>query len=59
MQLTHLGQKYTSTTPELPTIETDTELRFMGWSFKRRVPANLPPKFPNGYLTYRGVKYEA
>ena len=59
MQLTHLGQKYTASITEIATIETDTELRFMGKSFKRRVPANQPPKFPNGRLTYRGVKYEA
>ena len=59
MQLTHLGQKYTASATEIPTIATDTELRFMGKAFKRRVPANQPPKFPNSYLTYRGVKYEA
>ena len=59
MQLTHLGQKYTASVTAVPTVATDTKLRFMGRSFKRRVPANLPPKFPNGYLTYRGVKYEA
>ena len=56
MQLTHLGQKYTASTTEIATIETDTELRFMGKSFKRRVPAAVPSKTPR-QLSYRGVNY--
>jgi hypothetical protein len=59
MKLTHLGASYTPASIDIETVETDTELRFLGRSFKMRAPKIAPPKFPSDYLTYRGVHYKA
>jgi Domain of unknown function (DUF4278) len=59
MKLTHLGASYTSSDIDIETVETNTELRFLGRSFKMRTQKAVPPQFPSGYLTYRGVAYKA
>ncbi|MBX2864327.1 MAG: DUF4278 domain-containing protein [Leptolyngbyaceae cyanobacterium MAG.088] len=59
MKLIHLGASYTPSIMELETVETDTELTFLGRSFKMRAAKVAPPKFPQGYLTYRGARYKA
>ncbi|MDJ0707267.1 MAG: DUF4278 domain-containing protein [Leptolyngbyaceae cyanobacterium MO_188.B28] len=59
MKLIHLGASYTLSTHTIETVETDTELQFMGRRFKMRVQKDTPSKFPSGCLTYRGVSYRA
>jgi len=57
MQLTHLGQHYTASSTSIATIETDTELQFMGRMFKRRVPAVPPVQVSTRHMVYRGQSY--
>lgn len=57
MKLTHLGASYTLSTQAIDTIETDTELSFMGRTFKMRAPKAMPAKPATRALTYRGVCY--
>ena len=58
MQLTHLGQRYTASSASIATIETATELQFMGRTFKRRVPAAASSvQAPKRHLVYRGRAY--
>lgn len=59
MKLTHLGASYTPSRTNIETVETDTELRVLGRNFKMRTHHAAAPKFPEGYLTYRGVRYKA
>jgi hypothetical protein len=59
MKLTHLGNQYTRVETDIETIETNTELRFLGQSFKMRAPKATACKFPAGYLVYRGARYKA
>ena len=59
MRLTHLGASYAPSTQTIETIETETELFFMGRSFKRRVPKVVPVQSVARNLTYRGVRYNA
>ncbi len=58
MKLNHLGASYTPSTQTVETIETDTELSFMGRTFKMRAPKAMPAQ-PTRSLTYRGVRYSA
>ena len=57
MQLTHLGQRYTASSTSIATIETATELKFMGRTFKRRVPAASSVQAPKRHMVYRGRAY--
>ncbi|MBE9064271.1 DUF4278 domain-containing protein [cf. Phormidesmis sp. LEGE 11477] len=57
MQLTYLGQRYTASSASIDTIETNTELQFMGCPFKRRVPAAMPAQAPKHHMIYRGQSY--
>ena len=57
MQLTHLGQRYTASSASIATIETATELKFMGRTFKRRVPAASLVQAPKRHMVYRGRAY--
>ncbi len=57
MKLTHLGASYTPSTQTIETVETDTELSFMGRTFKMRAPKAMPAKSAARSLTYRGVGY--
>lgn len=59
MRLTHLGASYTPSTQTIETIETETELVFMGRSFKMRAPKGVPVQSVSRNLTYRGVRYSA
>lgn len=59
MKLNHLGKTYTASHQTIDTVETDTELSFLGRTFKMRTAKTAPSKFPSGYLTYRGVSYRA
>jgi hypothetical protein len=59
MKLTHLGAAYTPFTTDIETMETDIELRFLGRRFRMRAPKAMPPTASSGYLTYRGVRYQA
>ncbi len=59
MKLTHLGASYTPSTQTVETIETDTELSFMGRTFKMRAPKTMPVQSAARSLTYRGVRYSA
>ncbi len=59
MKLTHLGASYTPSTQAVETIETDTELSFMGRTFKMRAPKAMPTQPAGRSLTYRGVRYSA
>lgn len=59
MKLTHLGASYTPSTQTVETIETDTELCFMGRTFKMRAPKAMPTQTAGRQLTYRGVRYSA
>ncbi len=57
MKLTHLGASYTPSNQTVETIETDTELSFMGHTFKMRAPKTMPTQPVGRSLTYRGVRY--
>ncbi len=59
MKLTHLGASYTPSLQTIETIETDTELCFMGRSFRMRTPKAMPAKLAARNLTYRGICYSA
>ena len=59
MKLTHLGASYTPSAQTIETIETDTELSFMGRTFKMRAPKAMPAQPATRSLTYRGVRYSA
>jgi hypothetical protein len=59
MQLTHLGASYTAANQAIETVETDTELCFMGRSFKMRAPKVASRPAASDRLTYRGVSYTA
>ena len=59
MKLTHLGASYTPSTQAIDTIETDTELSFLGRRFKMRTAQSTPQGTANRQLTYRGVSYNA
>ena len=59
MKLTHLGASYTPSTQTVETIETDTELSFMGRLFKMRAPIAMPAQPAGHSLTYRGIRYSA
>ena len=55
MQLTHLGASYTASIQSIETVETDTQLSFLGKSFKMRAPV----QGHHQQLTYRGIRYSA
>ncbi|MFG6107630.1 DUF4278 domain-containing protein [Leptothoe sp. EHU-05/26/07-4] len=57
MKLTHLGASYTPTAQTIETIETNTELSFMGRTFKMRAPKAMPAQSAARSLTYRGIRY--
>ncbi|MBE9066408.1 DUF4278 domain-containing protein [Leptolyngbya cf. ectocarpi LEGE 11479] len=57
MKLTHLGASYTPSAQTIETVETDTELCFMGRTFKMRAPKAIPAQAASRHLTYRGVRY--
>jgi Domain of unknown function (DUF4278) len=59
MKLQFLGSTYTQPESTIETVETNTELSFLGRSFKMRATTANQPSFPAGYLTYRGVSYRA
>ena len=59
MKLTYLGASYTPSTQTVETIETDTELSFMGRPFKMRAPKAMPAQPAGRRITYRGVRYSA
>ncbi|NEQ53326.1 MAG: DUF4278 domain-containing protein [Leptolyngbya sp. SIO3F4] len=59
MKLTYLGASYTPSVQSIETIETDTELSFMGRTFKMRTPKALPTQPASRSLTYRGIRYNA
>lgn len=59
MKLTHLGASYTPSTQAIETMETDTELSFLGRTFKMRVLKTSPVRSASHRLTYRGVSYSA
>lgn len=59
MKLTHLGASYTPSTSDIETVETNTELRFLGRNYKMRTHNATPTRIPEGKLTYRGVRYKA
>ncbi|MBT9310831.1 DUF4278 domain-containing protein [Leptothoe kymatousa] len=57
MKLTHLGASYTPSAQSIETMETDTELCFMGRTFKMRTQKLTPAQPAGRKLTYRGVRY--
>ncbi len=57
MKLTHLGASYTPSTQTIETVETDTELCFMGRTFKMRTQKAMPTQPAARSMTYRGVRY--
>lgn len=57
MKLTHLGAYYTASTQTLETVATDTELSFLGRTFKMRAPKATPAKPTARAMTYRGIRY--
>ncbi len=57
MKLTHLGASYTPSAQTIETIETDTELSFLGHTFKMRAPKATPAQPAARSMTYRGVRY--
>jgi Domain of unknown function (DUF4278) len=59
MKLQFLGSTYDLPSTTVETVETDTQLSFLGRSFKQREAKHNSPKFPAGYLTYRGAQYKA
>ncbi len=59
MQLTHLGASYTASIQSIETVETDTQLSFLGKSFKMRAPKAAPVQGHHQQLTYRGIRYSA
>lgn len=59
MKLTHLGASYTPSTQAIETVETDTELCFMGRTFKMRTLKTAPARSAVRSLTYRGIRYNA
>ena len=59
MKLTHLGASYTASTQTVETIETDTQLSFLGKPFKMRAPKAAPAQSRRQQLTYRGISYNA
>ena len=42
MKLTHLGARYTPSNQTLDTVETDTQLSFLGQTFKMRTATRKP-----------------
>lgn len=59
MKLTHLGASYTPSTNTIETIKTDTELRFLGRSYRMRTHRAAQSRALDNDLTYRGVRYKA
>ncbi len=59
MQLTHLGAPYTPSIQSIETVETATQLSFLGRTFKMRAPIATPAKPIAKSLIYRGVRYRA
>lgn len=59
MKLTHLGASYTPSTNDIETVETKTELRFLGHGYKMRTHNATLTRIPEGKLTYRGARYKA
>ena len=59
MKLTYLGASYTPAAQTIATVETDTELSFMGRTFKMRAPKAMPARPAGRHLTYRGIRYSA
>lgn len=59
MKLTHLGAAYSPSTQAIDTVETDTELSFLGRRFKMRAATVMPQPAAHRQLTYRGVNYKA
>ena len=59
MKLTHLGASYTASTQSVETIETDTQLSFLGQPFKMRAAKAAPAQAHRQQLTYRGISYRA
>lgn len=59
MKLTHLGASYTPSNQVVETVETDTQLSFLGRPFKMRVAKAAPGQHRHQRLTYRGVGYSA
>ncbi len=59
MQLTHLGAPYTPSTQSIETIETATQLSFLGRTFNMRAPISIPARPTSNNLIYRGVRYRA
>lgn len=57
MKLSHLGAQYTRSTMSVDTVETDTQLSFLGQRFKLRRAVAAPPVARRQQLTYRGVRY--
>ena len=57
MKLTYMGASYTPSNRTINTIETETELLFLGRRFKRRIPKAVAPRTSSHQLTYRGVSY--
>jgi Domain of unknown function (DUF4278) len=58
MKLQFLGSNYDLPATTVETVETGTELSFLGRSFKQRSVKSKTPQFPTEYLTYRGVNYK-
>jgi hypothetical protein len=60
MKLTHLGAQYDFSNAHIETVETTTELCFLGGRFKQRIPQIImPAKSSHHHLTYRGIHYKA
>ena len=59
MKLTHLGAAYSPSAQTIDTVETDTELSFLGRRFKMRAATATPQPAVHRQLTYRGVSYKA
>ncbi|MBX2863120.1 MAG: DUF4278 domain-containing protein [Leptolyngbyaceae cyanobacterium MAG.088] len=59
MKLTHLGASYTPSNQTIETVETDTELSFLGRTFRMRAPKATPSKPAARSMTYRGIRYNA
>ena len=59
MKLTYHGASYTPSAQTVETVETDTELSFMGRTFKMRAPKATPTQPAGRSLTYRGIRYTA
>jgi Domain of unknown function (DUF4278) len=59
MKLTFLGASYTANTSMVETVETETELSFLGKRCKMKVTPKLPQASSREQLTYRGIHYKA